>query len=227
MPTIRSARKWYPDSDPVHGFDHVLRVYRLAERIAAVEGADLEIVRAAALLHDTSSDLQTPDSDESTTGGSQPHPPEDQRANHHHASASFARRVLQVEGWKEDRITAVEHCIRAHRFRDNRESPESLEAKVLFDADKLDAIGAIGAARAIGYAVLAGQPIFEQPSKGFLERGEKEPGEAHSSYHEYVFKLSKLKDRLFTPTGRAIAEGRHRFLVEYYRRLAAEIAGEE
>lgn len=226
MPTIRSARKWYPDSDPVHGFDHVLRVYRIAERIAAAEGADLEIVRAAALLHDARGDLQTPNSDESTTGDSQQQSPEDQRANHHHASASFARRVLQLEGWSEDRITAVEHCIRSHRFRDNRESPESLEAKVLFDADKLDAIGAIGAARAIGYAVLAGQPIFEQPSTDFLERGEKEPGEAHSSYHEYVFKLSKLKDRLFTPTGRAIAEGRHRFLVEYYRRLAAEIAGE-
>ena len=97
MPTIPSARKWYPDSDPVHGFDHVLRVYRLAERIAAAEDADLEIVRAAALLHDASGDLQTPDPDESTTGDSQPQTPEEQRANHHHASASFARQVLQVE----------------------------------------------------------------------------------------------------------------------------------
>jgi uncharacterized protein len=227
MPTISSARPWYPDSDPVHGFDHILRVYRLAERMAAAEGADLEIVRAAALLHDASEDIHTPTSNKLAAGSDQTKTTEDQRANHHHASASFAHKVLQAEGWSEERIAAVEHCIRSHRFRDNREPPESLEAKILFDADKLDAIGAIGAARAIGYAVLAGQPIFAQPSKRFFESGEKETGEAHSSYHEYVFKLSKLKERLLTPTGRAIAEGRHRFLVEYYRRLAAEIAGEE
>ena len=52
MPTIEQARAWYPINDPVHGFDHVLRVYRLAERLAAAEGAELEIVRAAVLLHD-------------------------------------------------------------------------------------------------------------------------------------------------------------------------------
>ena len=52
MPTIEQARAWYTDSDPVHDFDHVLRVYRLAERLAEAEGADLTIVRAAALLHD-------------------------------------------------------------------------------------------------------------------------------------------------------------------------------
>ena len=52
MPTIDQARHWYPDLDPVHGFDHVLRVYRMAERLALAEGADIEIVHAAALLHD-------------------------------------------------------------------------------------------------------------------------------------------------------------------------------
>ena len=56
MPTIESARSWYPVNDPVHGFDHVLRVYHLAEQLALAEGADLEIVRAAALLHDAESE---------------------------------------------------------------------------------------------------------------------------------------------------------------------------
>jgi uncharacterized protein len=212
VPTIDQARSWYPALDPVHGFDHVLRVYRMAKKLAQAEGADLEIVRAAALLHDAE--------------GSATHGGEIGRSNHHHASAEFARQVLEAEGWSHDRISAVQHCIRAHRFRDDSEPPETLEARVLFDADKLDVIGAIGVARTIAYDVVVGQPIYAQPSPRFLERGEKEPGEPHSSYHEYLFKLKKIKDRLFTPTARAIAEHRHRFMAEFFERLAAEERGE-
>src|SRR3989304_3806485 len=99
MPTIETARAWYPDDDPVHGFDHILRVYRMAERLAHAEGADLEIVRAAALLHDAEG---------TTPGGAE-------RANHHHSSAEFAAEILGAEGWSPERIAAVQHCIRAHR----------------------------------------------------------------------------------------------------------------
>ena len=53
MPTLEQARQWYPEQDPVHGWDHILRVYHMAERLALAEGADLEIVHAAALLHDS------------------------------------------------------------------------------------------------------------------------------------------------------------------------------
>jgi len=79
MLTIEEARKFYPASDGVHGFDHVLRVYRMAEKIGKAEGADLEILRAAALLHDAQ--------------GS--HPACGSRANHHEQSAEFAAGVLQ------------------------------------------------------------------------------------------------------------------------------------
>ncbi len=212
MLSIETARAWYPDSDPVHGFDHILRVYRLAERIAEAEGADLEIVRAAALLHDVDGGQSTTDSG--------------QRESHHHSAADFARRTLKAEGWPDERIQAVEHCIRAHRFRDDREAPQTLEAKVLFDADKLDAIGAIGAARSIAYAVQSRQPLYASPSQRFLETGEKEPGEAHTPYHEYLFKLRKLKARMFTPTGRALAEGRDRFLTAFFEQWQAELRAE-
>jgi uncharacterized protein len=211
MPTIEQARAWYPDSDPVHGFDHVLRVYRMAERLAWTEGADIEIVRAAALLHDAEG---------SATGGG-----EIGRQNHHHASAEFARLVLLSEGWAEERIAAVQHCILAHRFRDQTE-PASLEARILFDADKLDVIGAFGVARTIAFDVVVNQPFFAPPSERFLETGEKEPGEPHSSYHEYLFKLSKIKDLLHTPTARHLAEGRDSFMREFFARLAAEANGE-
>lgn len=210
MLTLESVRNWYPASDPVHGFDHIQRVYRMAERLAREEGADLEIVLAAALLHDIE--------------GS--HPAGEERANHHHQSADQAAEILRAEGWPEERIAAVQHCIRAHRYRDNREPPATIEAKVLFDADKLDVLGAIGVARTIGYAVQDGQPVFAQPSARFLATGEKEPGEPHSSYHEHLFKLSKIKDRLFTASARKIAAERHDYLDNYFKRLIAEMNGE-
>ena len=208
MPTLEQARTWYPKDDPVHGFDHILRVYRMAERLAIVEDANLEIVRAAALLHDVEGQgLQS--------GGS--------RANHQLAAAEFARQVLEAESWTETQVAAVQHCIRAHRFRDDREQPQTIEAMVLFDADKLDAIGAIGAVRAIAYAVLDEQNLFGEPSAQFVATGEKAPGEPHTPYHEYLFKLRKLKDRMFTISGRAIAQERHAYLEGFFERLQAEL----
>ncbi len=212
MPTIDQAHHWYPDLDPVHGFDHVLRVYRMAERLALVEGADVEIVHAAALLHDAEGSA--------TAGG------EIGRSNHHHASSEFARQILEAENWPPERIAAVQHCIRAHRFRDNSEPPQTLEAKILFDADKLDVIGAIGVVRTVAFDIVVGQPVYSEPSQLFISTGEKEPGEPHSSYHEYIFKLSHIKDRLFTAAARAIAEERHQFMAEFFSRLAAEERGE-
>lgn len=202
MLTIEQARAWYPD-DPVHGFDHVLRVYQMAERLAEIEGADLKIVRAAVLLHDAQSNST-------------------ERDDHQHASASFARQVLQSENWDEQAISAVEHCIRAHRFRDQREMPATLEAQILYDADKLDAIGAIGVARAIAYAAMDRNPAYAPPSPAFIRSGSVEPGERYSAYHEYLFKLSKLKHRLYTKSARAIAEGRHRVMAEFFDQLVAE-----
>src|SRR5437868_4880495 len=108
MPTIEQARQYYRAADPVHDFDHILRVLALAERVARDEGADLEIVRAAVLLHDASGAAPAGESQSAPQGG---------RATHHEASADFARAVLAGEGWPDERIQAVQHCIRAHRFR--------------------------------------------------------------------------------------------------------------
>ncbi len=210
MPTLEQARSYYPAFDAVHGFDHVERVYNMAEKIGLAEGADMQIVRAAALLHDAQ--------------GS--HPGGGGRSEHHAQSAEFAAEILSKEGWSAERIAAVQHCIKAHRYRNHGEAPRSLEAKVLFDADKLEVLGAIGVARTIAYAVQAGQPHFAPPSEKFLKTGEKEPGEAHSAYHEYLFKLIKVKDRLYTQTAKKIAKERHAFLVKYFEQLKAEMQGE-
>jgi uncharacterized protein len=206
MPTTAQARAWYEEDDPVHGFDHVLRVLHLAEIFGKELDADLEILRAAALLHDASGAF--PDE-----GGA--------RGGHEQASAEFARKVLLEEGWEATRIEEVLHCIRSHRFR-STEEPDSLEAKILFDADKLDVNGAFGVARTIGYAMQAGQPIFAQPSESFLRCGEAEPGEPHSAYHEYLFKLRHVRDRLYTEPARRIAETHHRLLTAFFEQLKIE-----
>ncbi len=197
MPTIEQARTYYPDDDPVHGFSHVLRVYRLCEKIGETEGADLTILRAAALLHDVEGDV-------------------DVRKNHHLAAADFAEKILIKEGWHEREVQAVLHCIRAHRFRNQEEEPNTLEAKVLFDADKIDAIGAVGIARAVSYAVRAGMDVYAPPSAHYLSTGELAPGESQSVSHEYIYKLQHLKDRMFTKTGRSLAEKRHDLMVNFF-----------
>jgi uncharacterized protein len=209
MPTVEQARQYYTNADPVHDFNHILRVLRLAERIGAAEGADLEILRAAALLHDAAG----------AAGGSAG------RSTHQAASAEVAQAVLAAEGWPPARIEAVLHCIRAHRFRGS-EAPATLEAKILFDCDKLDVLGAVGVARTVAYAALAGEPLTGEPSERFKTSGEKEPGEPHTPLHEFLFKLRHIRDRLHTTSARALAADRHRYLAEYFERLARESAGE-
>ncbi len=204
MPTIEEARGFYPDDDPVHGFSHILRVYRLCERIGRQENADLTIVRAAALLHDVEGDV-------------------DVREDHHLAAARFAEKTLIKEGWSAEAIKAVVHCIRAHRFRDDSEKPQTVEAQVLFDADKIDAIGAVGVARAVAYAVRAGMDVYAPPSDLYLSSGKYEPGESQTVAHEYLFKLRHIKDRLFTPSGRSLAAERHELMVRFFEGWMKEI----
>lgn len=210
MLTLEQAKNWYENTDPVHDFSHIERVYHMSERLAKAEGADLEIVHAAALLHDA----------EGTTPGSE------SRLEHHLRSAEFAANILREEEWTEERIKAVQHCIRAHRFRDDREPPATIEAKCLFDADKLDVLGAIGAVRVVVYAALAGTPTYAVPSPQFIKTGNGLPGELHSAYHEYLFKLRNVEKRLFTETARTLAHERGLYLQGFFEQLIAEIHGE-
>lgn len=208
MISIEEAQVWYSDYDPVHGLDHVMRVLGLALKLGEELGADLEILQAAAWLHDAH--------------GAHPGQGES-RLSHEQASAAFAEEVLKAKDWNEARIQAVQHCIRAHRFRGS-EQPQSLEAQVLFDADKLDVMGAFGAARTVGYAVQAGQPIYAPVSDHFRKTGEPLAGEPHSAYHEYVFKLRVVRERLFTEPARRMAGERQIVLEAFFEGLAAEAA---
>ena len=206
---MNDARQWYSADDEVHGFGHIERVFRLCEQIGRAEGADMEILLTAALLHDAQ--------------GS--HPGEGARNDHHLRSAEFAGKLLKEKGWSETRILAVQACIIAHRYRKD-DIPQSLEAKVLFDADKLDVVGAIGVVRALAYAFQVNVPAFSEPSQSFLKNWEKEDGEPHSAYHEYLYKLKKISSILLTPAARKIAKSRQNFINGFFEELAAEMRGQ-
>lgn len=212
--SLEAARRLYGDADSVHDFDHIERVVALARRIAAAEGADEEIVRVAALLHDwgrAEADAQGRD--------------------HAAVAAARAAALLRAEGRPEPWISRVTHAIAAHRFR-TAPAPRTLEAQVLFDADKLDAIGAIGIARAFAYGGAHNQrlwaPLGAGVRAGVRARWDAEGDDpaAHTPVHEFVVKLSRVKDRLYTSEGRAIAAERHRYMAAFYRRLDAEVQGE-
>ncbi len=215
--TVEYARSLYDAGGGGHDFDHVLRVTALAERIARAEGADMAVVRTAALLHDIGESAD--------------------RANHHLIGAQRAREILP--GQPAAFVDAVAHAIEAHRFRHDPQ-PVTLEAQVLSDADKLDAIGAIGIARAFAYAGAAGTALWRQPwreiaNSSAAERGDatgdarQAPavlGAAYTPVHEFVYKLDRIPERLFTPTARAIARERRDVMREFFDRLDREAAGE-
>jgi len=198
--SVEQARALYTEGDAAHDFDHVLRVTALAVKIAQAEGADVETVRAAALLHDIGLDHG--------------------RERHEEIAAERAYQILADQ--PSEKVEAVAQAIRSHRFRAGP-PPETLEAKCLFDADKLDAIGAVGVARAFAFGGAAGQRLWAQVPEGYDERN---AGDEHTPAHEFVVKLAKLKDRLTTETGRLIGQERHDYMVAFFARLEAEIKGE-
>ena len=203
MITVEQARQYYSGSDAIHDFDHVLRVVVLATRLAEAEGADLEIVRTAGLLHDMARGRESNPSDD-----------------HAQLGAEMARRLLA--GQPAERVEAVAHAIAAHRFRTGPE-PETLEAKVLHDADKLDAIGAIGVARAFAYGGHKGQRLWAEVRPDYRE--DTATPEEHTPIHEYAIKLSQIRERLLTQSARRIARDRHAFMVAFFERLEREVQG--
>jgi uncharacterized protein len=205
--SVAEARRLYDSEDAVHDFDHVLRVLKLAERIAQAEDANLRILRAAVLLHDV-------DRRHAEAAG----------IDHAVVAARRAREVLA--GQPSPSIERVAQTIAAHRFRTDPK-PSTLEAQILYDADKLDAIGAIGVARAFAYGGAHSQRLWAPIESVDLERwqAEGDDTDVHTPVHEFVVKLSRIRDHLYTPTGRAIAEGRHRYMATFFERLEQEVSG--
>jgi uncharacterized protein len=200
------AKTYFKNAKGSHDWSHVERVYNLALRIGKKEKADLEVIKLAAILHDIGRKI------EDETNG---------KIDHAEIGAKMAKEILEKYNVEKEKIEKVVYCIQTHRFRKNKR-PETKEAKVLFDADKLDSIGAIGIGRAFLFAGEIGAKFYD---KDVDIKKIKEYSKDATVYREYMVKLRKIKNKLFTKEGKRIAEGRHRFMVEFFKRLNKEIEG--
>ncbi len=209
-------------SSSAHDLEHTFRVLKLAKKIAEEEGkADMEVIELAALLHDIARVRE----DNDKTGN----------IDHAVSGAEMARKILSELAYPKRTIDAVCHSIRTHRFR-GENVPKTLEAKILFDADKLDAIGAVGIARAYMIAGERGEPLYRDvPDLDAYKKenlvGGKLSGRIkdiskHSVNIEYETKFKRIPERLFTNTAKKIAKERLEFMDNFFKRLKKEVKGE-
>lgn len=189
-----------------HGPDHSERVLATALMIGRQMRAQPAILVPAALLHDIGR------REESMSRG---------QICHARRGAELAMPLLEELGYTPADIAAICHCIRTHRYRSGRR-PQSLEAEILFDADKLDSIGAIGIGRAFLFAGQIGAR---------LHNPEQDPCSSapysleDSAYREFTVKMSKVRDQMLTPAGRLMAEERHAFMESFFDQLTREASG--
>lgn len=191
-----------------HGPDHTERVHDLAMHIGRIMHARLDILSAAALLHDIGRRHEMEE-----RGG----------ICHAEKGAELAEGILLGLGLPGETIAAIIHCIETHRYRNNK-APESLEATILYDADKIDSIGAIGIGRAFLFAGQVGARLHNRNSD---ITNTSSYSVEDTAYREFQVKLRKVRDKMLTPEGRRIANERHEFMEIFFKRLEREINGDD
>ncbi len=202
---LSSVRALFPMDGSGHGFDHVLRVYHMATRIAEEEGCDVFIVSLAALLHDVGDHKLTAD------------------GNENHRNAIFA--LLNETGVTDDQTHQIIDIVEKVSFKGNGvdDAPMSAEGCCVRDADRLDAMGSIGIARAFAYGALKGRPMFDDGQKPALHENfsDYKNSKSHTINHFYE-KLLLLKDRMETDAGKRLAQGRHAMLEAFLSEFLLE-----
>lgn len=205
---------------PAHDKDHVMRVYSNCLNIAKGESVDMDVLKAAALLHDIGGKEEVNDSSGET--------------DHAVVSAGMAVPILQELGFPEEKIQHVKECITSHRYK-TENKPKTKEAQILFDADKLDAIGAIGVARGFVWIGRNNAKIYrkvnlDEYAKENLVGGKIDGRIKDKSKHcpqvEFETKIKFLADRMHTAKGKALAKERLDFSKSFLERLEKEVNGE-
>ena len=188
-----------------HDFFHTLRVYKLATSIAKNEGADLRIVQLAALLHDVDDRKISPDTYEGQLN---------------------ARRFLTQNSVNDEELELICRIIREISFGGNIEAPTTLEGKCVQDADRLDAIGAIGIARAFSFGGNRNRLMYHPDVKPNVNMSKEEYVKSESTTVNHFYeKLFKLTDLMNTESAKRLAAERDRYMHEFIEEFLAEWDG--
>lgn len=191
--------------DAAHGEDHIYRVLYNALDIARTENnVDYDVLIAACLLHDIGRKEQFADA----------------RIDHAEVGGDKAYTFLIGLGFSTAFAQKVKSCIVTHRFRKDGK-PESLEAEILFDADKLDVTGVIGVARTLAYKSEVGDPLYSLGGDRLPTNGDGD--DKPSFFQEYHYKLKKLYNRFYTKRGACLAAERERAARDFYENLLFEV----
>lgn len=192
--------------DSAHDKDHIYRVLYNALDIASTEqNVDYGVLICACLLHDIGRKEQF----------------DNPSLCHAQVGGEKAYRFLLDNNFSNEFADKVKHCIVSHRFRQNN-PPQSLEAKILFDADKIDATGTLGIARTLFYKGNVGEPLYSILPDGRVSDG---TGDSKPSFfQEYKYKLEKLYSRFYTLRGNEIAKERRKTAVSFYEDMKREVS---
>jgi uncharacterized protein len=191
-----------------HDYEHTLRVFNNAKMLLKFEKkADSQVVLLASLLHDIGR------SEEFAEAG---------RVCHAEVGAKIAEKYLLENGFDMCLVSKVCRAIRVHRFRNKAESPETLEEKILYDADKLDSLGAVGIGRAFMFAAKVGARLHNKKSEALRA---KEYSSEDTAYREYLVKFVHIPKQMQTLQGRAIAEKELEFMREFFDKLNIQSKG--
>ena len=191
-------------NDGAHDEQHIYRVLYFALDIADHFDVNFDVLIASALLHDIGREAQfnNPNIDHAIFG------------------SELAYNFILKLGWNEEKANHIKKCISTHRYRKNNE-PESIEAKILFDADKLDVTGTMGIARTLAYKGIVAEPLYSLDQNGKVLDGteDKEP----SFFQEYNFKLKNIYDGFYTDRANEIAKARKEIAKQFYETMLKEV----
>ncbi|HEY9184342.1 MAG TPA: HD domain-containing protein [Salegentibacter sp.] len=206
--TLEFVKKTLANAEGGHDWFHIQRVYNNAKLIAKGEKADLFIVELGALLHDIA-DYKFHNGDESR-------------------GPQLASEFLNTQKVSEEEVAHVIKIIENVSFKGGKEKKNfySTELKIVQDADRLDALGAIGIARTFNYGGFKGRALYDPEIEPNLNMTKEEyKASTAPTINHFYEKLLLLKDLMNTETGRKIAEERHRFMESYLQQFYSEWDG--
>jgi len=204
LDSLRNEVKKRIENDPAHDFEHTIRVYKNAQKICKKEKANEKLVLSAALLHDI---VSYPKSDKRSKTSSI-------------KSATKSKQILEKLDFSKEEIAIISDAIRDHSFSQNK-IPKTLEGKILQDADRLDALGAIGIARVFATGGSLKRPFYKIDDPFCKKRI---PDDKTWTVDHFFQKLLKLESLMNTKSGKAEAKKRTKIIKEFLNQLKQEIS---